>query len=93
MTNETLGILIDKIKEKCPECRLSTQYYINMLKADCVHVTEKFWDEAAHYYDTNECYDKPIVYLRAILLNKQKEFDKRVLKEETSLGSIPLPKF
>ncbi len=83
---------IKEIKKRNPLETKTVEYYVNHIMLSCKHVPEDLILQALRVYETKDLYDKPVVYLRAIILNLYREREKESLKQLASLGSIPIPK-
>lgn len=91
---EILIETIKKIKKHCRTQNEDVEFYIKqLLTVTCKHVPFDTIEEACEVYKKRQCWDKPVVYLQAIILNLHREKEASALKELKSLGSLPpIPK-
>lgn len=89
---ETLQETIRKIKISCPLETKSIEEYEKYILRECKNIPESFISGACYIYKERNLYDKPVTYLRAIIVNSYKEHEIKIKKELRQLGDLPIPK-
>lgn len=86
---EELRTCIEKIKQRNPLERLTVDSYIRLIQRDCSHIAQEMIIEACRIYSEKDLYDKPVVYLKAIMLNLHRDMLKKREREFSKMGSVP----
>ena len=89
---ETLKETIRKIKISCPLEKKTIEEYEKYILRECKDIPESFISDACFVYKERNLYDKPVTYLRAIIINSYKEHQNKINKELRQLGDLPIPK-
>jgi len=90
---EQLRDCIFKIKQKNLLEKKSVDEYVKFIFDGTKHIDstllKRLIIESCHVYKEKDLYDKPVTYLRAIILNKFRERQKQIEKENREFGSLP----
>ncbi len=70
----------------------SVEEYEKYILRECKGIPEDFILNACHIYKERNLYDKPVVYLKAIIINSYREHQKKIDRELQQLGDLPISK-